>query len=248
LDGNGKLILYPGSGCENYKMTTNSSSTIAALQTVASRLLELPAQYLDSAKRTYYKQFLKRVPEIHTREANGRTVIAPAWQWERNDNNGECPQLYPVFPWGIYGLDRPNLETAINTYLYDPLIANRSHIGWHQEAIWAARLGLTDEAKMWVVKKLQDAETRFPAFWGSDFNWIPDNDWGGTGSIALQEMLLQADGKKLFLLPAWPKDWDVHFKLYAPYNTTVECTLEDGVIKYLDVQPKSREKDVIHKL
>ena len=34
LDGNGHLILFPGSACETYKMTNNASSTIAALRTV----------------------------------------------------------------------------------------------------------------------------------------------------------------------------------------------------------------------
>ena len=34
LDGEGHLILFPGSACETYKMTNNASSTIAALRTV----------------------------------------------------------------------------------------------------------------------------------------------------------------------------------------------------------------------
>jgi hypothetical protein len=160
----------------------------------------------------------------------------------------ENPQLYPVFPWGIYGLRKPGLETAINTYLHDPDVVKfrgGTNIGWSQHPIWAARLGLTDEAKKLVISKLQDSGKRFPSFWGSDSNWIPDNDWGGTGTTALQEMLLQTNGNELLLLPAWPKEWDVHFKLHAPYNTTVECVVEGGVIKRLDVNPKSREKDII---
>jgi hypothetical protein len=247
FDGEGKLILYPGSACETYKMAYNATSTIAALQTVASRLLELPAQYLDSTKRTYYEQFLKRLPEIRTREIGGRTLIAPAWHWERV-GNFESPQLYPVFPWGIYGIGRPGLEIAINTYRYDPNVVKfRNHISWHQDAIWAARLGLTDEAKDLVVKKLQDSGRRFPAFWGPGWDWTPDHNWGGSGMIALQEMLLQADGKKLFLLPTWPEGWDVHFKLHAPYNTTVECVVEGGKVSELIVTPKEREKDIIVK-
>jgi hypothetical protein len=245
LDGDGKLILYPGSACETYKMAYNSTSTVAALQTVATRLLELPEKYLDSTKRTYFKQFLTRLPEIHTREINGHTVISPAWQWERV-NNSESPQLYPVFPWSIYGIGKSGLDIAINTYLYDPdVVRNRNHISWKQDAIFAARLGLTEEAKKLVIKKLQDSGRKFPAFWGPGFDWTPDHNWGGSGMIALQEMLLQTDGDKLLLLPTWPKDWDVHFKLYAPYNTTVECVWEGGVIKRLEVTPKSREKDII---
>ena len=51
--------------------------------------------------------------------------------------------------------------------------------------------------------------------------------------IGLQEMLLQTDDKKLYLFPAWPKDWDVHFKLHAPYQTTVEGILRNGKVETL---------------
>jgi hypothetical protein len=198
---------------------------------------ELPDKYLDADKRKHYEQFLKRLPEIRTREIDGHTVIAPAWIWERISNM-ECPQLYPVYPWGIYGLGKPNLETAINTFRYDPDVVKHcgnANIGWNQYAIWAARLGLTDDAKKLVIQKLQNSERRFPAFWGSSFNWVPDNDWCGTGMIALQEMLLQTDGDQLRLLPAFPKDWNVHFKLHAPYNKVVECQFIGGEIKELKV-------------
>jgi hypothetical protein len=236
LDGNGKLILYPGTACETYKMTYNSTPTIAALQTVTVRLLELPAHYMDSTKRAYYEQFLTRLPEIHTREIEGHTVIAPAWQWERV-NNIESPQLYPVFPWGIYGIGKPGLDIAINTYRYDPdVVKFRNHISWHQDAIFAARLGLTEEAKEWVIKKLQNSGRKFPAFWGPGHDWAPDHNWGGSGMIALQEMLLQTTGEELLLLPAWPKDWDVHFKLHAPYHKVVECKYENGEIKELNIK------------
>ncbi|MBD0320245.1 MAG: hypothetical protein ICV87_07925 [Gemmatimonadetes bacterium] len=32
----------------------------------------------------------------------------------------------------------------------------------------------------------------------------------------------QTDGRKIYLLPAWPQDWQASFKLHAPYNTVVE--------------------------
>ena len=64
--------------------------------------------------------------------------------------------------------------------------------------------------------------------------------------IGLQEMLMQVDGKKIYLYPAWPKEWDVHFKLYAPYQTTVEGTLKDGKLIDLKVLPESRKADIIN--
>ena len=65
---------------------------------------------------------------------------------------------------------------------------------------------------------------------------------------ALQAMLLQVDGKKIYLFPAWPKDWDVNFKLHALYNTTVEGELRDGKVVSLKVKPKSRTTDLVNML
>ncbi len=243
LDGNGHLILYPGSGAETFKMAYNSSSTIAGLHAILTRLLELP--YLSDTARKKWTTMLAQLPPLSYRQFDGHTTIAPAQAWARV-NNIESPQLYPVFPWGIYGIGKPGLDTAINTYKYDTdVIRFRSPIGWKQDNIWAARLGITADAASLTVAKLQDGPRRFPAFWGPGFDWTPDHNWGGSGMIGLQEMLLQADGKKIYLFPAWPKEWDVHFKLHAPYSTTVEATLHNGKITTLKVEPASREKDII---
>lgn len=245
LNEQGKLVLYPGSACETYKMAYNATSTIAALQTVSNRLLELPQLLSDTLKRKYFTEFVNKIPDIQVREIEGHKTISPAWMWERI-NNVETPQLYPVFPWGIYGLNKPDFEIALNTWKYDrDVIKFRSHIGWKQDAIWAARLGLKEEAKDLVIKKLESSKTRFPVFWGPGYDWTPDHNWGGSGMIALQEMLLQTDEDKILLLPCWDKSSDVHFKLHAPLNTTVECKLEKGKIVLLKVLPESRRKDII---
>jgi hypothetical protein len=63
--------------------------------------------------------------------------------------------------------------------------------------------------------------------------------------IALQEMLMQVDGRRIYLLGAWPKDWDVDFKLHAPYQTIVEGALRKGKIETLKVTPQKRRPDVV---
>lgn len=245
LDGNGKLILYPSTGCETYKMAYNASNTIAALKSVTTSLLNLPDNYLTQEKRKYWKEFLNRIPEIPLRECNGHITIAPAVTWQRI-NNIEIPQLYPVFPWGLYGIGLPNLDIAINTWKYGVDTPEQKHyISWHQDAIFCARLGLTEEAKSITLKKMTDSNRRFPTFWGPGHDWVPDHNWGGSGMIGVQEMLLQSVGDKIYLFPAWPQEWDVDFKLHAPHNTIIECRLEKGNINYLRVTPKEREKDII---
>jgi hypothetical protein len=244
FDTNGKLVFYPGSGAETFKMATNATSTIAALQTIIKRLQALPSNYLSVEKRQHYDSLLRRTPDISFTSFNGKPTIAPAKSFERI-NNVEPTQLYPVFPWGIYGVGKPGLDTAINTWRYDTLaIKFRSHVGWKQDNIWAARLGLTDEAWHLNELKMQNSGRRFPAFWGPGFDWVPDHNWGGSGMIGLQEMLMQVDDKRILLFPAWPKNKDVHFKLHAPYNTTVEAELKDGKVVSLIVLPEERKKDV----
>jgi hypothetical protein len=245
LDAAGHLVLYPGSAGETYKMATNSSSTIAGLRTILTRLLELPAGYLSDAEKKYWAGMLDRLPPLSFRSFDGHPTIAPAAGWQRVNNTESMP-LYPVFPWGLYGVGKPGLDTALNTWKYDTdVVKFRSPLGWKQDNIFAARLGLADAAALLTVQKLKDSERRFPAFWGPGFDWAPDHNWGGSGMIGLQEMLMQTDGKTIRLFPAWPKDWDVHFKLYAPYHTTVEAVLKKGKVEMLKVEPEERRKDVI---
>jgi len=245
FDADGHLILYPGSGGETFKMAYNATSTVAALKTVTSRMLELSDKYLSADERKEWSLFLQRIPPISFREFNGHKTISPAKLWERI-NNTEPTQLYPVFPWGVYGVGKPDLDVAINTWKLDTLALKfRSYVGWKQDNIWAACLGLTDEAAKFALLKLSDSGRRFPAFWGPGFDWAPDHNWGGSGMIGLQEMLMQVDGKKIFLLPSWPKNWNVHFKLHAPYSTTVEATVKEGKLQQIIVLPESRMADVM---
>ena len=218
FDANGKLVIYPGSGCETYKMAYNPSCTIAALKAVLEKWGK------DSA-------MLYRIPEIPTRVIGGDTCIAPAIVWERIQNV-ETPQLYPVFPWRIFGLGRPGLQTAVNTYTKDPhALEMRSSKGWKQDNIWAACLGLTDEARRLNLEKLGSGPYRFPAFWDPGFDWAPDHNRGGAGMIGLQEMLLQETPTgELLLFPAWPKEWNAKFRLHATDGRIVEAEINNGKI------------------
>lgn len=245
LDSNGHLVLYPSTAAETYKVAYNSVTAVCALQTVLSRLLELDStKYLNPNSRKHWKGMLTRIPPIYFREMNGHKVIAPAKSFERI-NNTEIPQLYPVYPWGIYGVGKPDLQVAIDTWKYGIEREDQRHFqSWHQDNIFCARMGLTDEAAELAIKKLGDSQRRFPTFWGPGNDWVPDHNWGGSGMIGLQEMLMQTDGKTILLFPSWPKSWDVTFKLHAPYKTTIEATLKDGKILQLTVTPESRIMDV----
>ena len=223
LNADGKLMLYPSSGCETYKMAYNPSSVIAALKTVTEQWIEYKGDSLNN--------FLSRIPPIPLRTIEGDTCIAPAIVWARIQNI-ETPQLYPVFPWRVYGMGRDNLHIARNTYLKDPhAVEMHSTKGWKQDNIWAACLGLTDEAFKLNKEKLADGPYRFPAFWDPGYDWAPDCNKGGASMIGLQEMLLQEkpDGG-LLLFPAWPKNINAKFRLKATGGRTVEAEIKNGTI------------------
>lgn len=223
LNADGRLMLYPSSGCETYKMAYNPSSVIAALKTVTEQWIEYKGDSLNN--------FLSRIPPIPLRTIEGDTCIAPAIVWARIQNI-ETPQLYPVFPWRVYGMGRDNLHIARNTYLKDPhAVEMHSTKGWKQDNIWAACLGLTDEAFKLNKEKLADGPYRFPAFWDPGYDWAPDCNKGGASMIGMQEMLLQekTDGG-LLLFPAWPKNINAKFRLKATGGRTVEAEIKNGTI------------------
>lgn len=239
LDSAGHYILYPTSAAETYKMTYNSTTVIAAMQVLLERLMQV-------APAPKWQTMLEKVPPIPLGNYAGHTTIAPALTWERIQNR-ETPQLYPVYPWGIYGIGKPGLEISLNTYRYDSqAVKQYDYVGWKQYSIFAARLGQTADAAKLSLLKLKDGPHRFPAFWGPGFDWTPDHNWGGSAMIGVQEMLLQVDDRKIYLLPAWPKEWDVSFKLHAPYQTTVEAAVKNGRVVSVKVTPEERAKDVIY--
>ena len=158
--------------------------------------------------------------------------------------NCENPELYAVFPFRLVALGKPNPDWGIEalTRRWD-----RGHSGWRQDDLFMAYLGLTEDTRKAVVSRARrhDPTQRFPAFWGPNYDWTPDQTHGGVLMRTLQTMLLQTDGRRILLLPAWPKEWEADFRLHAPFQTIVEGKIRKGKIVDLVVTPEERRKDII---
>ncbi len=244
LDEKGKLIIYPSTSCESYRGARNPSDLIAGLRACVKSLLQLDGGYVSSDEKDYYRGYLDRIPDFAFDEQDGKTVMKPADSWLKEANQ-ELPQFYPLFPFDQFRLGDTEIEVFKNTYAQAPAFRKGTIQSWHQDGIFFARMGMTAEAADYNTRKLQDSPRRYPTFWGPGHDWVPDHNWGGSGMIGLQEMLLQTIGDQILLFPAWPKAWDVDFKLHAPYKTTVEGLLKDGKLVELRVHPESRRQDVI---
>ena len=243
-DSNGKLFISPVNSIEMFWKVNNPTPDIAGLKWVLNGLLALPDTVTSESSRQQWKRLLGELPEIPVGDRDGTRIILPHDLPPAKPNNSENPELYPIYPFRLYGLGKPGLDLARQTF---KARKNRMMGCWSQEAVQAVYLGDSFTARKYVTSHLtrQDPRMRFPAFWVAGNDYVPDEDNGGNGLHALQTMLVQFEGSKIHLLPAWPKMWDAEFKLHAPMRTTIEGEVSGGKLVKLKVTPESRRKDVI---
>ena len=255
-DATGKITLSPAQSLETYQRdAVNPTPDVAGLEAILPRLLTLPANVTSPEQRNRWAKLLQDLPAIpigktsHGKipaagkgDEDGTSIILPAEKYGR-PGNSENPELYVAFPYRLYGVGKTNLELARNTFAARLFPQNTC---WGQDGTQASVLGLTVEAQKAVTSEFTAyGGQRFVWFWRSGHDWIPDLDNGGSGMITLQQMLMQCDGRRIQLLPAWPKEWTADFKLHASYRTTVQGHVEDGRLTSLQVTPKSRASDVV---
>ncbi len=243
VDERGNIVMEPSQALETWWDCRNPMPEIAGLLAVTERLLDLAADPTGEDERALWRRLYDKMPDLPTREEDGRRLLAPAETYATKSNI-ENPELYAVFPYRRIALGRPNIELGVEALSRR---WDKGNFGWRQDDIFMAYLGLTDQVREYIVDRAKKAHegSRFPAFWGPNYDWIPDQDHGGVLLKALQAMLMQTDGKTIYLLPAWPKDWDVEFKLHAPYRTVVEGRVQQGEVLDLKVQPASRRSDIV---
>lgn len=243
----GKMIIYPAGALETYSNVKNPIDAIAGLRCVLTELLEVDekALVLTDEDRKWYEKLLERVPEIQYKKEKGKIIIAYG-EGEGKQTNCEIPETYAIFPYELFGIGRTKLEVAKDTItLSQRTKEQRSHVSWHTNGIEYTRCGMVEEASEFLKKKLGNGEHRFPAFWGPGHDWIPDFNWGGSGALQLQEMLLQEYKGNIYILPCWDKEVPVHFRLYCTGKGIVECYYDGISIQKLITEPKDLMSRII---
>lgn len=253
----GKLVLYPLSGLEFALKATDAIETVAGLRRVTEGLLAL--KELPQSDRDFLSAVQKTLPELPVAVCNGKKTLQPAAKWEAEANPWELPEMYAAWPYRFVGVTQPEtLQLARDTWDSIPnrgdqrnTICKVDDLSWMPNVAYTASLAWPEESKKRAITKLSNlaGSMRFPAFFGPGHDWMPDHNWGGAGTVGIQEMLLAPEpgpNGKLYLFPSWPADWDVDFKLHAPGQTIVEGVLKGGKLVSLKVTPKSRAKDVVN--
>ncbi len=242
-DAAGKLRIEPSQALETWQKANNPLPPIAGLRWVLPKLLALPEGACPETVRGDWNRLLGELPELPMREGEGGPILAGAAEILEEARNSENPELYAIFPYRLFGVGKPDLEMARRTFEQRRVKGSR---GWQQDDTQAALLGLARTAQELIAQRFaqKDPGSRFPAFWGPNFDWVPDQDHGTNGLMALQTMLMQTDGRRVLLFPAWPKHWDVDFRLHAPGNTVVEGQFAGGELRSLTVTPPERRADI----
>ncbi len=242
----GKLMMYPSQSAETWWDCTNPMPEIAGLRAVLGKLLSLDAPLVDPAMREDWTKLLAKIPELPVwTDPQGVTRLAPAERFEQK-HNIENSELYCVFPFRLVSFEKSEKYVQFAKNALEKRW-DRGSRGWRQDDLFMTYLGLADDAKKNLTDRARATAStqRFPAFWGPNYDWTPDQCHGGVLLATLQSMILQTDGDKIFLLPALPNGWNVDFKLHAPHETTITGTYRDGKFVELKVEPESRRKDVV---
>ncbi len=252
----GKLVIYPACGLEYAGGATDPVEVVAGLRCLTAGLLAL--QDLPEALRARLREIQGRLPELPVGRRRGRPSLLAARSLEREYNKWEPIEMYAAWPYRLVGVTRPGtLQLARDTW--ETIPADRARLckqdfSWMANVANMAALALPAEARQRVIYKLANTtapQVRFPAFFGPGHDWLPDHNWGGSGMVGLQEMLVAAEPGptgKIYLFPAWPQEWAVDFRLHAPGMTVVEGVYRAGKLERLNVTPAARLKDVVNLL
>lgn len=253
LGEDGKLLFYPACGLEFAGGATNPIEVVCGLKRITAGLLAQTE--LSQESRSNLERIKNILPDLPTGVRDGRLSLLPAKLWERSYNKWEPIEMYAAWPYRMVGVTKPEtMQLARDTW--ETIPADRARLckqdySWMANVVNMAALAWPDTAKARAIYKMANTtapQVRFPAFFGPGHDWLPDHNWGGSGMTGIQEMLMAADpygDGKIYLLPAWPKEWDVDFKLHAPQQTTVEASVRNGKVVLLKIFPESRQNDIV---
>ena len=252
--------------CPPSNCCVDDMPTVAALHSLLERVLQLPERFTTAVQRVQWVAFSAILPKIPL-TADGR-CLAAAGNVSEGIHNSETPELYSVHPFRVYtkarsitrGVDSSHAMSCLHKDAgCGPTCGNaRGNSGWNQGVMDAALLGDSEMAWRFVAQRAAQKPAvgyRFIGFAAHYQDSQPSADHFANMNSALNWMLVQPgdDGytnSTVVLLPAWPCQFSVKFKLAAPGATVVEVDYEgaatgNGALASLVVTPEGRKSNVV---
>jgi alpha-L-fucosidase 2 len=235
----GLLCLDHSAALETWWDADNPADQIAGLRAVIPQLIHL-AETIEPHQVDYLKHALAMVPPLPrgtlvinnncVQEIGLGTRFIPAQRIHHTSKeNYEDPELYAIWPYSLLGKGLPDYSDALESF--KARIHTQPRYGWSQTAIWAARLGLADQAAKLALEQF-DYSANYPGGMftspgytlgeESQVSDCPYFDTPGAIAMTLQEMLVQdhavPNAQPVRLLPAWPVEEPVSFKLHTRFS------------------------------
>jgi len=243
--------LDPANALETWWMARDPADTLDGLRAILPELIRLSEEHpADAELADRCGEILASLPEPSRgwwREdaviESDVDVYAPAASAPEplTRINAENPQLYRVYPFGLSGIGSADYDLTRRTY--EKRICVLRH-GWSMDAIWAARLGLGEDAcELLVQHARQYNRFRYGGWDSNDNSGFPDGlavapflDAGGLSAFALQEILLQSHGGVIRIGPAISSTWSGTFRLRAEGGFLVAADIVAGQVRLAEVE------------
>ena len=243
------MVLSPGAAGETWSGVRNSAETICALRAVLPRLISLGQErgwdVLD------WQDLLAAVPPIprgkfdiqrvefpHGRILPGNLLV-PAEDLSQTDPptnlSNQHTELYAIWPAKL--MVRDVADRAIAQESYDARVWPRRRDGWNLDMVHAATLQNVAELDRWYPLQFEGvvtfpcglAQETSPKQKGADgVSLFPGSQGLGTVALPVIERLLQDYPDLLIVLPAWPSEFGVRYRLFSPFAGAVEVEYVPG--------------------
>lgn len=246
----GRYHLDPANALETWWMTRDPADTLDGIRAIFPEFIRLAEQYgQDADLRARCAERFAALSEpstgLWTEDSRiaGQDCYAPAAApgavSERR--NAENPALYRLFPFALSGIGSPDYARTRATFAQR--ICPEAQ-GWSLDAVWAARLGLKDEACALLAEHTRRFNRfRYGGWDSSDSNHLPGGlavapfmDAGGLSAFALQEVLLQSHNGLLRILPAAAQGWSGLFRLRAEGGFLVGVAFRDQAARFVEIE------------
>jgi len=253
--------LGPANALETWWLVRDPTDTLDGIRAIFPRFLALSKRYeVDRELRERCAEILAHLPcppRQHW-DASGNVTedgssYAPAGGLGpiARPRNAEIPALYRVYPFGLSGIGSADRDVCIHTF-------NRRIFGitnsWSLDAVWAARLGLADEAARLLGEHARRYH-RFPyggwdssnsSVWPGGLSACPYVDGAGLSGFALQEMMLQSHEEAIRILPATPNTWSGLFRFAARGGFLVTACFSEGIPTLVEIESLGGRPLAIH--